>query len=208
MHGQRVSPAQLVDESTHVEINVLHHPIGKQDQAAAAYGGLNCFRFHADDSVTIEPHSPVHVERLFRHILIFWTGITRDAVTVLAEQKRNVTSKMSYLKTMRNLAEELSRQVKNGMDIETFGSILDEGWKLKCQLASTITNDVIDSWYDAAKRAGALGGKLCGAGGGGFLLFVAHPDRHDAIKRALSGLEVLDVGYEPVGAQILVATSE
>ncbi len=208
MRGRRVSPAQLVNESTYVEIDVLGHPIGKQDQAAAAYGGMNCFRFHADDSVTIEPHYPDHVERLFKHILIFWTGITRDAAKVLAEQKRNVIVKMPYLKAMRSLAEELSRELKNGMDIKTFGSILDEGWKLKRQLASTITNSAIDSWYDTGRRAGALGGKLCGAGGGGFLLFVACPDRHDEIKRALSGLEVLDVSYEPVGAQILVATSE
>jgi len=208
MRGQRVSPAQLVDESTYVEIDILRHPIGKQDQAAAAYGGLNCFRFYADGSVTIEPHSPVHVDRLFKHTLIFWTGITRDATVVLSEQKRNVASMMPYLKTMRDLAEELSRQVKNGMDIETFGKILDEGWRLKRKLASTITTDVIDSWYEKAKAAGALGGKLCGAGGGGFLLFVANPDRHEAIRRALSMLEVLDVTYEPNGAQILVSTSE
>jgi len=205
LRGERVSSAQLVEEAVHVEVNQLKRPIGKQDQAAAAYGGFNVFRFQPDGMVGLEPHSPLPetLEILFSHIQMFWTGITRDSQDVLSEQKRNTANKLAYLRTMRDQAEELSRLVRNTFDIETFGRIIHDSWMLKRGLASTISSDRIDRWYDIAREIGAFGGKLCGAGGGGFLLLIAPPDRHAKISRALEELTEIDIDYEPRGTRLM-----
>jgi D-glycero-alpha-D-manno-heptose-7-phosphate kinase len=205
MRGERVNAAQLVDEAVHVEVNMLGHPIGKQDQAAAAYGGLNFFRFRPDGRVALEPHSPLPetMEILFSNIQMFWTGITRDSRHVLQEQKCNTGAMMAYLSAMRDQAVELNRLIRNNFDIEVFGRILHDGWQIKRGLASTITNPQIDAWYEAARAAGACGGKLCGAGGGGFLLFVSPPGRQAAVREALSDLTEVPVDFEPRGAQLM-----
>ncbi len=210
MRGERSCPSQLVEEAVHVEIDVLGRPIGKQDHAAAAYGGLNCFRFLTNGSTSLEPHSPVRMdlEALFDHIQMFWTGISRDSASVLTEQKQNTEAKMEYLRAMRDQAEELNGLIRGELNIEVFGRLLDEGWRLKRELASAISNPKIDTWYERAREAGAVGGKLCGAGGGGFLLFVASPSRHDDIRRALGDLHEIFVRYEPGGARMLVPSSE
>jgi D-glycero-alpha-D-manno-heptose-7-phosphate kinase len=210
MRGERVNAAQLVEEAVHVEVDMLNRPIGKQDHAAAGYGGLNFFRFRADGGISIEPHSPPpeKLETLFSHIQMFWTGITRDSRVVLAEQKANTGSKMEFLRAMRDQADELSRLVRGEFDIETFGRVLDAGWRLKRDLASTISSNQIDTWYENARQVGAYGGKLCGAGGGGFLLFVAPTERHGAIHEALSDLTEISVGYEPRGAQLMFSGLE
>jgi len=206
LRGERVSATQLADEAVHIEVDVLKHPIGKQDQVAAAYGGLNCFRFMSDGSTSMEPHSPVQTNMavLFNHILMFWTGITRASSDILSEQKLNSVDKKGDLLAMRDQAESLNRLIKGVMDIEAFGRILDEGWNLKRQLASSISNVRIDDWYARAMQAGAVGGKICGAGGGGFLLFVAPPVKHEAIRGTLGELEEIDIDYEPVGVRLLV----
>lgn len=204
MRGERVSAAQIAEEATYVEINVLQRPIGKQDHVAAAYGGFNHFRFHADGSLSVLPHSAAEPDRIFSHFLLFWTGITRDSATVLVEQKRNTPDRMAELNAIRDQAETLSAMLRKKIDIAAFGSILDEGWRLKRQLANTITTDRIDRWYEAAIRAGAYGGKLCGAGGGGFLLFIADRSRHDAIRQALSDLREVPIRFEPSGSSLVL----
>ncbi|MDX1428701.1 MAG: hypothetical protein R3282_00375, partial [Rhodothermales bacterium] len=178
MRGERISPSQLAEEAAHVEIDVLARPIGKQDQSAAAYGGFNCFRFLANGTTSLEPHSPISVDlgSLFEHIQMFWTGIARESASVLTEQKQRTGDNIEYLRAMRDQAEELNGLMRRELDIELFGRVLDEGWKLKKELASSISSSEIDAWYERARGAGALGGKLCGAGGGGFLLFVARPE--------------------------------
>ena len=160
MRGERVSSAQLVEEAVHVEVGVLKRPIGKQDHAAAAYGGLNFFRFLPDDGVSLEPHSPAPqtLEALFAHIQMFWTGITRDSQSVLTEQKRNTGGKMDYLRAMRDQAEELNRLVRGKFDVEAFGRTLHAGWRMKRQLASTISSTQIDTWYENGLEVGAYGG--------------------------------------------------
>ena len=210
MRGERISASQLAEEAVHVEIDKLGRPIGKQDHAAAAYGGLNCFRFLANGSISLEPHSPVHVDlgALFEHIQMFWTGIARDSASVLTEQKQNTEAKIEYLRAMRDQAEELNGLIRGELNIEAFGRLLDEGWRLKRELASAISTPEIDTWYERAREAGAVGGKLCGAGGGGFLLFVSPPSRHDGIRRALGDLHEIFVRYEPGGARMLVPSSE
>ncbi|MBN2752125.1 MAG: hypothetical protein JXQ84_05390 [Rhodospirillaceae bacterium] len=206
MRGDRVSSVQLVEEAAHVEIRVLKRPIGKQDHAATAIGGFNYFRFNADDSLSVLPHSDAtaNLSHLFEHVLLFWTGISRDSASVLTEQKDHIKDRVAELDAMREQAETLSRLLRNHLDINAFARILDEGWHLKRTLASTITNARIDAWYDAAKAAGAFGGKLCGAGGGGFLLFLAPPNRHNAICHALGELRRISIGFEPSGSRLML----
>ena len=205
--GERVSAGQLAEEACHIEIDVLKQPIGKQDQYAAAFGGLNCFSFKAGGTVTVEPQRLNNggLTHLFDSIMMFWTGHQRDSSSVLSEQKANTPAKMDSLLRMREHAFALQQLCSSAdFSIEKFGAILHESWQLKRGLSSKITTGQIDQWYDAAMAAGAAGGKLCGAGGGGFLLFVAAPEKHDAVRRALSGLAQVPVVHEVHGSQVCI----
>jgi D-glycero-alpha-D-manno-heptose-7-phosphate kinase len=167
--GERVSAGQLAEEACHIEIDILKQPIGKQDQYAAAFGGLNLFSFKPGGVVTVEPQ-PLNngkLKSLFDSVLMFWTGHQRDSGSVLAEQKANTAQKMDSLLRMREHAVQLQRLSSNGsFDVVKFGAILDEGWRVKRSLGSKITTSQIDELYRVAMKAGAEGGKLCGAGGG------------------------------------------
>jgi len=205
--GERVSAGQLAEEASYIELNVLKRPIGKQDQYAAAFGGLNLFCFMPDGRVTVEPQRLVDgaIERLFDHLLLLWTGIRRDAGTVLAEQHANTGANHDVLEAMRDHARQLQGLIRNGFDPLAFGHVLDATWQLKRRLASSITNDRIDAWYRRAKEAGAVGGKICGAGGGGFLLLVASSERQDAIRRALQDMTEVKIRYESQGSRVLLS---
>jgi D-glycero-alpha-D-manno-heptose-7-phosphate kinase len=205
--GDRVSPGQLAEEATHIEVDVLKQPIGKQDQYAAAFGGLNLFCFLPNGGVTVEPQrlSKERLDLLFEHIVMFWTGMVHDAKAVLAEQNRNTPDKFESLKTMRRHAEALAKLVAHGtVELGEVGRILDATWRLKRDLASGITMPSIDGWYELALQAGARGGKLCGAGGGGFLLLLAEPERQNEIRSALSNLLELRVRPEVHGSRVLL----
>jgi D-glycero-alpha-D-manno-heptose-7-phosphate kinase len=205
--GERASAGQLAEEASHIEIEVLGQPIGKQDQYAAAFGGLNFFRFNPGGGVTVEPLRPASglLEKLFDHILMFWTGHQRDAGVVLSEQNANTDRKLDSLIEMRRQAHQLQDLMSNGpVDPARVGQILDEGWRLKRGLASTITTNQIDQWYQRAIEAGADGGKLCGAGGGGCILFIAEPAHQDAVRATLSDLIEVPVSYEVHGSRVLL----
>ena len=204
--GERVSAGQLAEEACHIEIEVLGQPIGKQDQYAAAYGGINLFRFAPGGSVTVEPQRLKNgaLGDLFQQIQIFWTGHQRDASSVLTEQKANTGAKFESLLTMRQHAHALHCLMSGEhVDAERFGQILDETWRFKRGLARSISNDQIDAWYACAKAHGALGGKLCGAGGGGFLLFIVPPQQRAAVRAALSGLTEVAIGFEVHGSHVV-----
>jgi len=205
--GEKVSAGQLAEEASHIEIDILKEPIGKQDQYAAAFGGFNVYFFKRGGNVSVEPVrlGNGNLSALFGQMLMFWTGHQRDSSAVLAEQQRNTPNKMESLLRMRNQAMQIQQLLCNGHgDLEEFGRILDEGWQLKRQLATTITTGQIDTWYRLARQAGALGGKLCGAGGGGFLLFLVPSDRQQAVRGALAELGEVTVGAEVHGSQILL----
>ncbi len=208
--GERVSAGQLAEEAAHIEIDVLKRPMGKQDHYAAAYGDLNFFQFLPDGSVSVESQHLRNgmLGEVFDHIMMFWTGLTRNSSSVLSEQKRNTNRKRGDLLTMRGHALQLKALVSNGFNMASFGRVLDETWQLKRQLASTITNSEVDNWYRAAMDAGALGGKLCGAGGGGFLLFIVPPERQQAVRDALAELREIEIGYEVQGSRILFPLTE
>lgn len=204
--GERVSAGQLAEEASHVEIDMLKRPIGKQDHYAAAFGGLNYFRFMADGRVAVEPqqHAPESLHRLFDHLSMFWTGIRRDATTVLTEQQLNTEEKRDILERMRDYARELQLLMRNGFDPLEFGRVLDRTWQLKRQVASTISNEQIDVWYERAKSAGAVGGKICGAGGGGFLLLVTPQERRGVVQQALRDMTEIAIRYEAQGSRVLL----
>jgi D-glycero-alpha-D-manno-heptose-7-phosphate kinase len=205
--GERVSAGQLAEEASYIEIDVLGEPIGKQDQYAAAFGGLNLFRFNPGGGVTVQhqrlPNGQIHV--LFDYMLMFWSGHQRDANAVLAEQNARTPVNLETLRRMREQAEELHHLLAGGqMHLGEFGRILHEGWELKRGLASTITTTDIDRWYERALDAGALGGKLCGAGRGGFLLLLVPPEKQGSVRNALSSLIELNVGYETHGSELVI----
>ena len=205
--GERVSAGQLAEEASYIEIEVLKQPIGKQDQYAAAFGGLNYFCFKPGGTVTVEPQRVKNgaVRDLFAHMMMFWTGHQRDTCRVLAEQKARTGEKYDSLLAMRAHAQQLQQLIGNGhFDPLEFGRIIDQSWHLKRRLASSITTDEIDTWYCRAMRAGAGGGKICGAGGGGFLLFIVAPENRQRVREALHDLMEVPVGYEVHGSQVLL----
>ena len=207
LKGEQVSPGQLAEEASRVEIDVLSEPIGKQDQYAAAFGGLNLFTFKTQGAVSVEHkwHVNSDLHRLFGSIMMFWTGHQRDASGVLVEQQQNIDARMDVLIRMRDQAYELERLLETSdFDIEKFAAILDEGWRLKRSLASRITTPQIDGWYEAAIRAGALGGKLCGAGGGGFLMLIVPPQARKAVQNTLANLAYMPISYESLGSQVVI----
>jgi D-glycero-alpha-D-manno-heptose-7-phosphate kinase len=208
--GERVTAGQLAEEASQIEIDVLRQPIGKQDQYAAAFGGLNLFRFEANGDVTVQPQRVRNgmVERLFERVLMLWTGHQRKASAILSEQRATVADHMADLRAMRDHAHRLQKLTADGeFDARTFGAVLDESWRLKRGLASTISTDQIDDWYRRGMEAGASGGKLCGAGGGGFFLFIVEPDCRQAVLGALEGLTPVEVGYEAHGSRVVLPQS-
>ena len=204
MKNERVSAGQLAEEASKIEIEILKRPIGRQDQYAAAFGGLNFISFNPDGRVSIEPQNLADgkIDVLFKHILMFWTGMIRDSSSVLAEQKNNIGSRIEYLKAMKHHASELRDMIQKDFSIESFSMLLDQSWQLKRKLASGITNDQIEDWYKKGIEAGAMGGKLCGAGGGGFLLFIVEPNKQDRVRSALPNLVEVQVHYESQGSHL------
>lgn len=201
------SAEQLAREACEIEIARCGEPIGKQDQYAAAFGGLNYIRFNEDDSVSVEPIlcKRETLRTIQDHILVFYTGITRSASDVLKHQQSAVASekkKQSVMRKMVALAEQMKTELQRNR-AGVFGEIIHEGWLLKKSLTSGISTDAIDDWYAKARKAGAVGGKLLGAGAGGFLMFYAPPDRHEAIASALGELRRMDFKFEAQGSRII-----
>lgn len=204
--GERVTAGQLADEACHIEIDVLGEPIGKQDQYAAAFGGMNLLTFRSDGRVTVEHQRTGNgsLRALFDSMLMFWTGHQRDASGVLTEQRENTASKFERLRLMRDQVHTLNEAfARERIDLDEVGGMLHEGWVMKRELATSISNSRIDVWYERARQAGALGGKLCGAGGGGFLLFVVRPDDKDAVREALSDMMELGIDQESHGSIVV-----
>lgn len=204
--GERVSAGQLAEEACHIEIEVLGQPIGRQDQYAAAFGGLNLFTFKPGGAVTVEPQRlPAHtLNELFESLMLFWTGHQRDSSSVLAEQRANTPRHVDDLTAIRDQAYELQKILRGRPSARDVGAILHTGWQLKRRLASAVSNAQIDRWYDLAMAAGACGGKIPGAGNGGFLLLVVEPEHQRAVCDALAELTVISVRPEVHGSHVLL----
>lgn len=211
LRGEDVAAGQLAEEACHIEIDVLGRPIGKQDQYAAAFGGLNYIEFRGDGRVQLDalwlPENGM--TRLLKSSMLFWTGVQRDSGEILREQVQRVEETRDDLGKLKQLAWECRDLMLAGLsDIEQFGRLLDKGWRAKRGLASGITTSKIDSWYEQALAAGASGGKIAGAGGGGFLYLVVLPERQAAVRAALPEMVDIRVRYEPRGARILATVGE
>lgn len=202
--GLSLSRAELAELASHMEIDILGEPIGKQDQYASAFGGLNIIRFNRDDSVEVQPVVPSDSKRLEDNLLMFYTATRRRASSILSEQKANMSrqSKQDILKEMVSYVDVMADLMEKG-NYEEFGKILHKNWELKQQLASGISSDSINDIYNRALSAGACGGKLLGAGGGGFLLFYCEKERQDKLRTALKDLREFPFGFDNKGSHIL-----
>ena len=202
--GEYVSSETLAQEACKIEIDIFGHPIGKQDQYAAAYGGLNHLQFNADETVFVNPiicFSQIK-EELNDNLLFLYTGMDTRSDSILTEQKRKTKDNRSIINKMVSLTEELQHALRTN-DLTEFGTILDKGWMYKQQLSSNITNETINMYYEKAKKSGALGGKILGSGGGGFLLLYCEKDKQQKVRKALSHLQETPFRFEPEGSKII-----
>jgi len=191
--GVETNARQLAEEACQIEIDILGKPIGVQDQYIAAYGGFRMFEFSKDGVV----NRKLHIGNLQEHLLMFYTGLTHDSAEILSVQKDNMPNTVEILKEMRELVYKANWNEDGNM-----GDLLNTTWEYKKQLAS-ITNPAIDEWYKIGIKAGAIGGKLLGAGQGGFLLFYCSPEDKDNIRHALSDLTEMPFEPEPDGAKVI-----
>jgi D-glycero-alpha-D-manno-heptose-7-phosphate kinase len=213
LHAHRrklIHPQELAELACHVEIERLGEPVGKQDQYIAAYGGLTCFTFHKDDRVTAEPLR-VSMETMFDledHLLLFFTGFSRSASAILSDQ--HVRSKAHDEDMLRNLhyVKELGMRSRAALEsghAMRFGELLHEHWEHKKRRSDRMSNEQIDSWYELARRNGAVGGKLVGAGGGGFLMFYASDRNRLRGAMAQAGLEEVRFRFDFEGTKVVLS---
>lgn len=205
--SEYVSAAQLGRESCHIEIDICGAPIGKQDQYAAAFGGFNLIKFNRDGEVEVSPIvcAPEMLHNLQDNLLLLYTGRTRSANLILSAQSRQCGFSKDTQATMHKMVQQTADFVAamQGDDCDAIGKILHEAWCLKRSLLSGISDDAIDAWYAKGLAAGATGGKLLGAGAGGFMLFYAPRDRHEAIIHAMPELRPVAFRFESAGSKII-----
>jgi D-glycero-alpha-D-manno-heptose-7-phosphate kinase len=204
--GWKLTAEELATAACQIELERLAEPIGKQDQYAVACGGLNCIRFHTDESVEVHPIvcSAETRDALARRLMLFYIGQERAASSILAEQSRNMadSEKFGRVTRMAALAEDLCAALERD-NISSFGEILHQGWLLKAGVARGITNEAVESNYRLAREAGADGGKLLGAGGGGFLLLCCEPGKQERVRTALAHLREMSFAMTNEGTQVL-----
>jgi len=203
--GQIVSAKNVAEQACRIEIDTLGKPIGKQDQYAAAFGGLNYIRFNPDGSVDVEPvpAPPETMHELSSRLMLLYTDQQRDANGILKQQSEGTKDRMPILRAMRDLAHEMRMALGGGGGLDEFARLLHEGWELKRSLGFGISMASVDAWYEQARKLGAQGGKLLGAGGGGFLLLMAPPERHNLIREALGHPRELTLGMDRRGGRII-----
>jgi D-glycero-alpha-D-manno-heptose-7-phosphate kinase len=207
---QLIHPQELAELACHIEIDRLGEPIGKQDQYIAAYGGLTCFTFHKDDSVTAVPLK-VSMDTLFDledNVLLFFTGYSRSASGILKDQNTRTQSNDDEMLKNLHFVKELGYRSKVALesgDLVTFGELMHEHWEHKKRRSGGMSNPQIDEWYELGINNGAVGGKLVGAGGGGFLMFYAM-DRNK-LRHAMSkaGLEEVRFSFDFEGTKVVLS---
>ena len=205
LQGNMRSKSELAKESIHIEQNVLKETVGSQDQVCAAYGGFNHINFHPSGEVTVQPITLSHdrLKELRSHLMLFFTGIKRTAADVAASYVNRISEKTSQLKVMRELLEDSLKVLSSGQDLGSFGELLHRSWEVKRSLSEWVSNSQVDRYYQSAREAGAIGGKLLGAGGGGFLLLFVPPDRQCGVREQLDNLLSVPFEFEFSGSQII-----
>ena len=202
--GRHIDAETLAQQASRIEIDILGNPMGKQDQYASAYGGLNSIQFNADESVFVDPviFTQNTKEVLESKFLMFYTGIERLSSSILGDQQSSINDNFKQINQVVELAKQGIDVLRNN-DIESIGPLLHESWLLKKQFAQGVSNPVLDEIYQSAMASGASGGKLLGAGGGGFFLFYCEPQRQAAVRKALSHLKETTFRFEPQGSKII-----
>lgn len=205
LQGRSFNKAALAFEAVHLERDVMKENVGIQDQIAAAYGGFNHTEIFQDGSYLVKPMITSRQKELEDHCLLFFTGVSRTASDIAVEQTKNTLGGKNDtgLHRMREMVDEAISILNGQNDMKYFGELLDESWKIKRSLASNISPGFVDNIYSRARSWGATGGKLLGAGGGGFMLFIAPPDAHEAIRAALGGLLWVPFKFENEGAKVI-----
>jgi len=200
MNGQQVSKERLAKEACHIEINMCNRNIGVQDQYWASVGGFNRFLFEKNDYVGISRYdfSDDELKSISRNILMFNTGITRESSSVLNEQNSNLIDNQKVIEAMHlnvELAKHLNVSLKN-RDFDAIGRTMSKNWELKKTFSSNISNEHIDNLYNSAIQAGATGGKITGAGGGGYLILYAKPDKQENVRASMNSLGLTEEHFE------------
>ena len=203
--GEHPAPMELAREAIHVEQNLLRENVGSQDQLAAAIGGLNRFHFGPGGELA---HAPVELrpgrrEALERHLMLFFTGFSRIASSVAAEQVSRMEDNARILRNMYGMVDEAVGILASDEDLRQFGALLHDAWQAKASLSSKIANDAIDAFYQRARAAGAIGGKLLGAGSGGFFVLFVAPEDQAAVRAALSDYLLVPFRFERGGTQLI-----
>jgi D-glycero-alpha-D-manno-heptose-7-phosphate kinase len=205
-----IHPQELAELACHIEIERLKEPVGKQDQYSAAYGGLTCFTFHRDDRVTAEPLQ-VSMETIFDledNLLLFFTGFTRSAGTILNDQHMRSQARDDQMLRNLHYVKELGLRSRDALETGNtarFGELMHEHWEHKKQRSPQMSNGQIDSWYELARKNGAIGGKLVGAGGGGFLMFYSNNRNRLRAALAQAGLEEVRFRFDFEGTKVVLS---
>lgn len=206
--GKDIKVKDLAEGACDVEIKMLGEPIGKQDQYAVAYGGLNIINFNKNGKITVDPIylDPIKKENFQKHLMFFYTDKTRQANSILKEQKNNINDKFETLKKMSDMVPVFVELLERG-DFKGMGLLLNEAWILKKNLSSNISNGGIEEMYNLALLNGAWGGKILGAGGGGFLMLMVPPSKQNSVRKALSKWREVKFLFSESGSKIVYQTN-
>ncbi len=204
--GRMIGKRKLASDAICVEQQMIRENVGSQDQVAAAFGGLNKIEFNGREDFVVSPVTIDYrkIKNLQNHLMLFFSGLSRTASEIAAEQMANTDRNGAELRTMRQMVDEAVRILNDCEtdDIEDFGRLLNESWTLKRTLSSRVSNNAIDDIYETARQAGAIGGKLCGAGGGGFILLFVPPRKQRLVRRALRDLLHVPFAFDTLGSHI------
>jgi len=202
--GKKISPYRLAKESIDIEQNIIGETVGSQDQTSVAHGGLNKIQFKQNDEIIVNPITIIEkrVHNLDKNLMLFYTGIMRTAENVANSYVADIQAKEKQLTRMHAMVDDAIEILTNG-DLDDFGALLDEAWQEKRDLSRLVSNPQVDKIYASAIDAGALGGKLSGAGGGGFLLLYVPVEKQPDVKKKLSHLLHVPFSFEPKGSQII-----
>jgi D-glycero-alpha-D-manno-heptose-7-phosphate kinase len=205
LRGEMVTKSRLAKESLYLEQEVLKETVGSQDQVMAAYGGLRHVKFHPNGEISIDPLilPAARITELQSYLMLFYTGIARTAADIARSYVDDLEARRRQLRIMKELVDESIDILASGMDIRAFGDLLHEAWQAKRSLSPSVSNSEVDELYDLAREAGALGGKLTGAGGGGFMLLFVEPDRQPDVLRAMESRIRVPFAFESAGSQIV-----
>lgn len=211
LNRNHVPTWQIAEEACHIEIDLVGHPVGKQDQYVAAFGGLTCFEIERDGRVRVGPLRVAShvVEDLRANTLLFYTGMTRRSLDILEDQKQDTSTGKQDVVDSLHVTRQIGYEIKDaleGGDLVRYGELLHRHWLNKKRRSAKISDASVDRWYDLARASGALGGKLMGAGGGGFLMFFTAPEAKQRVREAMAdeGLHEMPFDFDLEGAKVLV----